>query len=80
MAKSKKIINTEHDNLVARVCDALNTKFPVFKFTTVPLASNPPSTDIFAEGPWELSANLRPAMGTMATFAEGYLYGLIDSQ
>jgi hypothetical protein len=56
----------------ARLRAALDAKFPQFKFTLMEAL-------IMAEGPWELRANMRPAMGTMTCWAEGYLQALSDA-
>jgi len=51
---------------------ALDTKFPQFKFTAV-------DGQLVADGPWDLKANVRPAMGTIACWAEGYIQCMVDN-
>ena len=81
MASSKKIIavTTHHTSDADALCAAMSKKFvdptgtPYFQFTIV-------DGHLCAEGDaWAKKANERPAMGTMASFAEGYVWCLQDA-
>lgn len=61
-----------------RVMRALGERFPQFRFDgsadSVPAQARTGATgrhDVFAHGPWHLSARERPAMDAMRMFAEG---------
>jgi len=72
MAKAKTIMQAGTAT-VEPLCTALQAKFPQFQF-------KPAGEAVTAEGPWELKANERPAMGTMSAYGDGYLQCLIDRQ
>ena len=70
--KAKKIITDTTKLTLAPVAAALQVKFPQFQFKVDVDA-------VVAEGPWDQPASARPAMGTMACYAEGYMQALVDN-
>ena len=71
-SNSKKIISLPQPMPAGELLDALKGEFPQFDFKL-------DGVDILAEGDaWSLSGSQRPAMGSMAMFAKGYLKCLQD--
>ena len=72
-SNSKTIITLQQPGPVGELLDALKGEFPQFDFKL-------DGTNVVAEGEaWSLSGSQRPAMGSMAMFAKGYLKCLQDA-